>query len=186
MKTRNLLLLALFITAALLQTASWNVHAGTATVNLSGTKQIIRGFGAASVWSGALDNSIMNTLFNTMGLRILRVLIAPNEKGNNGNYFTWTDTLSNARRTKTRGAIVFATPRTPPASMKTNNNTVHGSLKSSSYSAYANYLKTFANYFKNNGASLHAISLQNEPDWDPNYEGCTWTAAQFDKFINCG
>ena len=88
MKTRNLLLLTLFITAALLQTVSWNAHAGTATVNISGTKQIIRGFGAAGVWRGALDNSIMNTLFNTMGLRILRVLIAPNEKWNSGNYFS--------------------------------------------------------------------------------------------------
>lgn len=183
MRKRNLIFLTLLIAATAFLTLSLNVHAGTATVNLGSTKQVIRGFGAASVWCGALDDAKMNMLFNTMGLSILRVRIAPNEKWSSGNYSAWADELANAKKAKARGAIVFATPWTPPVSMKTNNNTVHGSLKTSSYSAYANYLKTFANYFKNNGAALYAISIQNEPDWDPSYEGCTWTAAQFDSFI---
>lgn len=160
-----------------------NAATGDAGIDFSSTKQIIRGYGAASVWCGALSDSCMDTLFNTMGLSILRVRIAPNEGWNSGNYSAWADELSNAKKAKARGASVFATPWTPPASMKTNNSTIGGSLKTTSYASYANYLKTFANYFSNNGASLYAISLQNEPDWDPDYEGCVWTGNQFRDFL---
>ena len=152
-------------------------------INLTSTQQVIRGFGAASVWCGALSDAKMNTLFTDMGLSLLRVRIAPNENWSSANYSAWTDELSNAKKAKARGANVFATPWTPPASMKSNSSTIGGYLKSSSYSNYANYLKSFANYFSNNGASLYAISLQNEPDWTPDYEGCSWTAAQFCDFI---
>lgn len=154
-----------------------------ANINLTSTQQIIRGFGAASVWCGALSDDKMNTLFTDMGLSLLRVRIAPNENWSSGNYNAWADELSNAKKAKARGANVFATPWTPPASMKSNNSTIHGYLKSSSYASYANYLKSFVSYFSNNGASLYAISLQNEPDWDPDYEGCSWTADQFCDFI---
>jgi len=34
-----------------------------------------------------------------------------------------------------------------------------------------------------NGAPLYAISVQNEPDWDPSYEGCVWTATDMRDFI---
>jgi glucuronoarabinoxylan endo-1,4-beta-xylanase len=104
-------------------------------------------------------------------------------KKSRGNYSVWADELSNAKKAIARGASVFASPWTPPASMKSNSSTIHGSLNTSSYASYASYLKSFANYFSNNGASLYAISLQNEPDWDPDYEGCTWTAAQFYTFL---
>lgn len=57
--------------------------------------------------------------------------------------------------------IVFATPWSPPASMKSNGSTTGGSLNSSSYGAYANHLSDFCNYMSNNGASLYAISVQN-------------------------
>lgn len=160
------------------------VHAASdATINLADPQQVIRGFGAASVWCGALSDTNANTLFTTWGLSLLRVRIAPNESWNSGNYSVWADELSNAQKAIARGASVFATPWTPPASMKSNGSTIGGSLNTSSYASYANYLKTFANHFANNGASLYAISLQNEPDWDPDYEGCTWTAAQFGDFL---
>ncbi|MBP2629614.1 MAG: xynC3 [Firmicutes bacterium] len=48
-------------------------------INLTSTQQVIRGFGAASVWCGALSDAKMNTLFTDMGLSLLRVRIAPNE-----------------------------------------------------------------------------------------------------------
>lgn len=159
------------------------VSSSNATINLYSKKQLIRGFGAASAWCGSLSDSYMNMLYNNVGLSILRVRIAPNEGWNKGNYNAWSDELSNAKKAVARGAIVFATPWTPPASMKTNNSTVGGSLKTSSYANYAAYLKSFAKYFSNNGVNLYAISLQNEPDWDPNYEGCAWTGEQFRDFL---
>ncbi|WP_089041047.1 RICIN domain-containing protein [Clostridium acetobutylicum] len=157
-----------------------------ATINVAAKHQTIRGFGASSAWCGALSDTCMDTLYKNAGLDILRVRIAPNEGWNRGDYRAWADELSNAKKVRARGGIVFATPWTPPASMKTNNTTTganKGSLKPSSYAAYAAYLKTFVKYMSDNGAPLYALSLQNEPDWAPDYDACTWTAQQFHDFL---
>jgi glucuronoarabinoxylan endo-1,4-beta-xylanase len=34
-----------------------------------------------------------------------------------------------------------------------------------------------------NGAPLYAVSVQNEPDWEPGYEGCAWTATEMRDFL---
>lgn len=148
------------------------------TVDLSGTQQIIRGFGTCTAWNGALSDTDMNYLFTDMGLSILRVRIDPN-----GSSY-WGDELSNAKKAQARGAIVFATPWTPPAYMKTNNSLINGGeLLTSQYANYAAYLKSYVDYMSSNGAPLYAISLQNEPDWAPDYESCTWSSSQFLNFI---
>jgi glucuronoarabinoxylan endo-1,4-beta-xylanase len=67
--------------------------------------------------------------------------------------------------------------------MKTNGNVVGGSLSTGSYGAFANYLESFVTYMANNGVSLYAISMQNEPDYVPNYEGCGWTGQQMDTWV---
>jgi glucuronoarabinoxylan endo-1,4-beta-xylanase len=67
--------------------------------------------------------------------------------------------------------------------MKTNNNTTGGELSLSSYPAYAAYLKSFADYMAANGAELYALSIQNEPDIQVNYESCNWSAQQMTDFI---
>lgn len=153
-------------------------EAGTAAVDLSQTRQTVRGFGGASVWLGQLSDAHMNTLFGsgpgTIGLSILRVRIAPDNN--------WNDELQNAKKAIARGAIVMATPWTPPASMKTNNNVVGGKLKTTEYANYAGYLQGFANYMATNGAGLYAISVQNEPDIQVNYESCDWTATDLLNF----
>src|SRR5262245_31491920 len=152
--------------------------AATASVDLSGVRQTIRGSGGASAWLGQLTDAEMNTLFGsgpgTVGLSIIRLRIAPDRN--------WTDELQNARKATARGAIVMATPWTPPAAMKTNNNVVGGALKTSEYANYANYLNSFVSYLASNGAPLYAISAQNEPDISVTYESCDWTSAQLLDF----
>jgi glucuronoarabinoxylan endo-1,4-beta-xylanase len=152
--------------------------AATASVDLSSVRQTIRGFGGASAWLGQLTSAQMNTLFGsgagTVGLSVLRVRIAPDRN--------WTDELQNARMATALGAIVMATPWTPPASMKTNNNVVGGELKTSEYANYANYLNSFVSYLASNGVPLYAISVQNEPDISVTYESCDWTSAQLLDF----
>jgi glucuronoarabinoxylan endo-1,4-beta-xylanase len=152
--------------------------AATASVDLSGVRQTIRGFGGASAWLGQLTDAEMNTLFNsgpgTIGLSIIRLRIAPDRN--------WNDELQNARKATARGAIVMATPWTPPASMKTNNNVVGGELKTSEFANYANYLNSFASFLASNGAPLYAISVQNEPDIMVTYESCDWTSPQLLSF----
>jgi O-glycosyl hydrolase len=44
------------------------------------------------------------------------------------------------------------------------------------YQAYANHLKDFAQRMYNEGAPIYALSIQNEPDFVADYDGCEWTA----------
>jgi glucuronoarabinoxylan endo-1,4-beta-xylanase len=163
---------------SLLSGANPTATAATASIQLNLTHQTVRGFGGASVWLGQLSDSEMNTLFGsgsgTIGLSILRIRIDPN--GQHANE------LQNALKAKARGAIVMATPWTPPASMKTNNNVVGGRLRTDQYAAYATYLQNFANYMSSNGAALYALSVQNEPDIQVTYESCDWTAQEMLNF----
>jgi glucuronoarabinoxylan endo-1,4-beta-xylanase len=153
-------------------------RAGTAYIDLSNPRMTLRGVGAATVWLGALTDAEMDKAFTAnsgcIGLTVDRIRISPS--GDNASE------LSNAQKAKARGGIVMATPWTPPASMKDNNNTVGGSLLSSQYGAYATYLNNFVNYMSTNGASLYAISVQNEPDITVTYESCDWTPTQLLTF----
>ena len=44
-------------------------------------------------------------------------------------------------------------------------------------------MKSFVDYFKSNGASLYAISVQNEPDIKVDYESADWTPQQLLTFV---
>ncbi len=166
--------------------------AGTCTITWTNVLQRIDGFGAGVVFlDSGLDpvaGTNMDTLFNTnnanqLGLTLLRVRIAPNNSWTN-NVSAWSTSLSDAQQAVARGAGVLATPWTPPANMKTNSNTVGGSLATNQYANYANYLNTFAGYMKSNRAPLAAVSVQNEPDFLATYESCLWTATQFQTFFH--
>ncbi|HEY4784895.1 MAG TPA: T9SS type A sorting domain-containing protein, partial [Bacteroidales bacterium] len=92
--------------------------------------------------------------------------------------------LPTALKAKSYGVLLFATSWSPPASMKSNNSTIGGSLNTSSYDAYADYLLSFADTMSKHGAPLYAVSVQNEPDFNPNYESCSWTAQQMLNFVS--
>lgn len=169
------------LVSAVMALAAPSVQAATANVNLGSTSQTVRGIGACSVWLGQLTDAIMDKAYTTnggcVGLNINRIRIDPAGSG------SWNNELQNALKAKARGAIIFASPWSPPASMKTNNNTIHGSLRTDQYAAYASYLNSFASYMSTNGAALYAISVQNEPDWDPDYESCTYSTTQMFNFV---
>jgi glucuronoarabinoxylan endo-1,4-beta-xylanase len=156
--------------------------AGTAFVNFGSQAQAIQGFGGATAWMPQLTTTQANALFSNgnnqqIGLSILRVRIDPAGSGN------WGTELANAQAARARGAMVIATPWTPPASMKTNNNVVAGQLKTTSYAAFATYLESFVNFFASSGVPLSAISMQNEPDANVTYESCSWTGTQMDTWV---
>lgn len=186
---RTVLVLLLFVSVLfsgrLQATAAGKVDASV-KVDLAATKQIIRGFGAASAWCGSISDTNMDILFKDMGLSILRVRIAPSEIWKAAPVLVdsgWTVELYNAKKASARGAIVIATPWTPPASMKTNNSLVGGELKPEEYANYAQYLKAFADYFTHNRVPLYAISIQNEPNIEVDYESCYWTGEQMRDFL---
>ena len=155
---------------------------GTAFVNFGSAAQTIRGFGGATAWMPQLSSAEANALFSNgssqqLGLSILRVRIDPAGSGN------WGTELANAQAARARGAIVIATPWTPPAALKSNNNVVGGTLNTSSFAAYASYLQSFVNFFASSGVPLYAISMQNEPDANVTYESCSWTGSTMDTWV---
>ncbi len=148
----------------------------SAIINTSAPQQLIDGFGGSTAWSSQLSDAEFDALFNNdttthIGLSIVRLRIDP------GN--AWADEKANAIKAKARGALVFASPWSPPASMKTNTNVIGGELMPSQYSAYADWLKSFCTELGN----VDAISLQNEPNISVDYESCTWSASQLLIFV---
>jgi glucuronoarabinoxylan endo-1,4-beta-xylanase len=152
------------------------------TVNVADVRQRIDGFGAGVAF---LNNGVVqltegqaDQLYGTTGtqagLTLLRVRIAPD--GNN------TYAMQDGQKAHARGAKILASPWSPPAALKDNNSVIHGSLRPENYGAYVNHLNDFAGYMAANGAPLSVISIQNEPDWNPDYEGCVWTAEQLRVF----
>jgi len=90
--------------------------------------------------------------------------------------------IINAQNASSLGANVFASPWTPPDSMKSNTNVAGGVLNAKSYNSYALYLKSFGDYIKAGGVNLVGISIQNEPDAVVTYESCTWNSTSLLNF----
>lgn len=161
------------------------IAADASTIDPASEQQIIRGFGAATVFrlkEGALNTSDQDLLFGNnqgqIGLSILRIRVVSDD-----NPTERAAELEHAKGAKARGAIVMASPWSPPIRMKTNNSLIGGFLKESSYAEYATYLNDFSKYMKANNAELYAISMQNEPDIVVDYESCDWTRPQILDFV---
>jgi glucuronoarabinoxylan endo-1,4-beta-xylanase len=157
---------------------------GMATIDFGTANQTIRGFGGSTAWMPVMPTAQVNALFGSgasqLGLSILRLRIDPSSTSGGSN---WVTELANAHEAQALGASVIATPWTPPASFKSNNSTVGGSLNTSSYAAFATYLESFVTYMANGGVNLYGISIQNEPDANVTYESCFWTGATMDTWI---
>jgi glucuronoarabinoxylan endo-1,4-beta-xylanase len=153
-----------------------------AVVDLLATQQAIRGFGGANIlpWRPDMTVDEAHKAFGSgpgqLGFTILRlrVPLAQSE---------FAAQIPTARLAHSLGAVIIASPWSPPEAMKTNRNPVGGELRSDSYEAYAAHLKAFADYMSSNGAPLYAISVQNEPDVTVDYESCYWNAAQMLAFV---
>jgi len=159
-------------------------YAASVNVNANTEYQTIRGFGGMNApgWVDDLTPAQVDTAFGNgdgqIGLSIMRMRIDPDSSN-------WSIQVPAAVRAKSHGAILLATPWTPPAYMKTNNSLINGGrLKSQYYGAYTDHLLSFSNYMSNNGASLYAMSIINEPDWHPEYESSEWSATDFVNFLS--
>jgi len=159
----------------------------SSTIDFGTSNQTIRGFGGADAWMPAMSSGEANALFGTgsgqIGLSILRVRIDPSTTATPNSL--WATELGNAQTAIAAGSnvSVIATPWTPPAAWKSNDNTVQGSLNTANYTDYANYLESFVNYMSAGGVNLYGISMQNEPDASVTYESCVWTGAQMDTWV---
>ncbi|MBN2754287.1 MAG: endo-1,4-beta-xylanase [Candidatus Goldbacteria bacterium] len=169
------------------------LHAGTCTVDAGTTYQYIRAIGVSSAWYG-LAGGNATTLFaddnvnGHIGISSLRARIDPN-----GNHAAEVNNLVAAKAAYSN-LLCWAAEWSPPPEYKANNN-VNGDMPNNTFlgaesgtpnwadTGYANYLVSYIQYAKSRGIDLYAVSPQNEPNWNPDYESCLWTAGQFEVFV---
>ena len=184
-----------FLTLTLMAASLMQMQAqSTLTMTVTTERQqTVTGFGAAAMehlMRPVDDVDIINKAFDPEGpiaLNILRMEMSPNLKGDISvadigwdTPYDWHGYLPAVREAKRLGAMIMATPWSPPASYKTNNSNtggqesgVHGKLKSPE--KLFTWFNTFLNYMQLNDAAVDVVSIQNEPDWWVSYSGCEYT-----------
>jgi len=206
---------------AIVNSASARIIVGTVpdpkaniTVDTATKYQKITGFGGMSgAWSSpSLTESDVDQLFSQegFGFNILRVMIypymdnlfngeegaPPDDPDAHKRYYT------TVKRAKSHGAIILASPWTPPAEMKEYNTRLGGEvdsegkvikegdkvknpnfLRKNQWGNYANHLKNYIKLMEDNEASIDYISIQNEPDQVVTYDGCVWTGDEMRDFV---
>jgi glucuronoarabinoxylan endo-1,4-beta-xylanase len=180
---------------ASIQFGSFEIHSDTtidftartvnffpAVVYVDSVLQHIRGFGGANIlpWRPDMTESDVATVFGAgsgqIGLSILRLRVPYSQS-------EFAQQVITAQRAMSYGAIVMASPWTPPAWMKSSSNIVGGRLNDTSYASYALHLKSFVDFMASNGVPLYGISVQNEPDISVTYESCDWNAQEMLTFV---
>jgi len=171
------------------------------TVNWNDVKQPIDGFGVSQAgWSGAIydlqepaRSQVMDLLFKPdtgIGISILRGEIFPTFNPAPGQYDFGArpDQVWVMQQAKARGVDkIIASTWSPPAWMKTNNQTTHGGyLKSENYGDYAALLAKFIKEYKSQfNIDLYGVSVANEPnsmtflEWDSS----EWNSTNFQVFL---
>ena len=79
---------------------------------------------------------------------------------------------------------VYASPWSPPAFMKTNNNMLQGGkLKKVIIPAWANYFTKFIKAYEKEGIPIWGLTIQNEPMAVQRWESCIYTAEEERDFL---
>ncbi|MCU0456031.1 MAG: glucosylceramidase [Bacteroidales bacterium] len=78
---------------------------------------------------------------------------------------------------------IMGSPWSAPVWMKTNKNSVGGSLKPEYYGVYAKYFVKYLQAMKSYGITLDAITVQNEPEYGGNNPSMLMTAVEQADFI---
>ncbi|HUB08588.1 MAG TPA: hypothetical protein VMB50_16400 [Myxococcales bacterium] len=163
------------------------------TVDWSAEQQTIDGFGASDAYVGALTTAQADLFFSTtngIGLSLMRTGIETTGQPYNGSA-EWT----NCALAMARGASVWATPWSPPAADKSNDDIDNGGslcegagnpsgCTADGMTDWASVLVSFVSSAFQNGVPLYALSVQNEPDYTASYESCIYSGAQMATFID--
>ncbi|HTG57087.1 MAG TPA: hypothetical protein VL943_12500, partial [Niabella sp.] len=155
------------------------------TINPSVKYQKVTGFGGMinPTWTGNTQLSLqdIDKLYGPqgLGLNIGRLMLYPNAS-------SWGREVSVAKRARQHGAILFASPWTPPTQLKssnTNGNLNGEYLLPQNYAAFAAHIKSYVDFYKAEGVTIEAVSVQNEPDYKVGYDGCSYSPEQMRDFV---
>jgi glucosylceramidase len=83
-----------------------------------------------------------------------------------------------------RDFTIFASPWSPPAWMKDNDDMLHGgTLKPEFYDAWARYYVKFIKAYEKEGVPIWGVTVQNEPMAVQPWESCVYTADEELDFV---
>ncbi len=170
------------LTALPLQAATPDI-----TVNTATTYQTIDGFGAAtpifngsgSPWTASETQTLVGTGEGQLGLSIVRTVVSPVSS----EWNLYADSLRTAESYGS-GVKILASPWTAPANFKTNNSRINGGkLRTDYYDDYAAHLNSYVQYMRQQGVTIDVTSVQNEPDWHPDYDSMDWTGTEMRNWV---
>lgn len=154
-----------------------------ATINLSNTRQIIRGFGASNVilWRPDMTSSEVETAFGMgegqIGFSILRIMAEADSN-------RWGLYLASAKKAQNMGATIIASPWFAPADMVESvleAGKTRSRVRLGMYDKYASHLNSFTKYMKKNGVTIYGLSVQNEPDITDTWT--SWSTSEMFSFM---
>jgi glucuronoarabinoxylan endo-1,4-beta-xylanase len=200
MKRFKHLFICFFVVTSLMLYTRNDVLAATATVDTSTTYQTIEGFGASLAWwywnlySHPQREEIYDYLFKELGLDILRLRNIYG-KGEDYNIPMLGEIVDSFYSLSENDPKVMIASWSPPASLKSNNNIVGGTLDTTAsgeyvYGDFAQYWLDALDAFADAGIVPDYISIQNEPDWDESHETCRMeptendTSAGYDQALD--
>ena len=92
--------------------------------------------------------------------------------------------IKKAMRYSDDNMIFYASPWSPPAWMKTNNNMLKGGkLEKKYYQTWADYFVKFIRSYEKEGIPVWGVTIQNEPMATQTWESCIFTAEEEAEFL---
>ncbi|MBN1601094.1 MAG: T9SS type A sorting domain-containing protein [Chitinispirillaceae bacterium] len=160
------------------------------TINPASMAQTIEGFGGGfmfNVWPYGRENKdeLYDSIFNKAGCNIVRICNSYDPQ--NDTEVTEVPMMKEVKERYPQVKIVMAS-WSPPAYLK-HMDTIAGdvngvkiSLKKENgqfmYAQYADYWHKSLVHFKDSGLTPDWVSIQNEPDWPAEWEGCHMLPAE--------
>ncbi|HLK90034.1 MAG TPA: glycoside hydrolase family 30 beta sandwich domain-containing protein [Polyangia bacterium] len=158
------------------------VASGDVTIDVGSPLQTMDGFGISNAFQGtAITDATADQFFDPnkgIGLSIFRLGIDSTGAS--------LGPIGDAQKAAARGAIVWASPWTPPAGCKSNNSLTNGGTLNTTNNCYASWATTLAGFVataKQSGVTVMGISAQNEPDNTTPYDSCIFSNDQMVAFI---
>jgi len=158
----------------------------TGKIDVNTRHQRIEGFGASGAYytmefvNHQQKAALYNLLFKELSLDIFRIR---NNYDMEPNSFSETVEVAKGGEAALRRDLkIMISSWSPPASLKSNNNTVGGTLKKSD----GNYMYTdFAQWWYNSlaayakaGVKVDYINIQNEPDFEAGWDSCRFNPTE--------
>jgi len=92
--------------------------------------------------------------------------------------------IKEAKKRIGKDFLLYVSPWSPPAWMKTNNNMLQGGeLKPEYFQVWANYFVKYIQSYEARGIPVWGLTVQNEPSSIQRWESCIFTAEQSRDFV---